>query len=182
MSTVRLQAVSELTPQVERLLGRVLAQLQTLLPDAEMHHIGATALPGAMTKGDVDILLRVTRERFPAAVAVLKEHFAIKQPANWTTEFASFGDDNGQELPLGVQVVIKDSSADFLVYLRDYFLANRDALAAYDRLKIDHALEGEEAYWQAKNAFLARILASRHKEQEHLDRVSDGGMNIASPE
>jgi GrpB-like predicted nucleotidyltransferase (UPF0157 family) len=163
MKSITLRKADELIPQVESILDRVFAQVRGLVPDAELHHIGATALPGALTKGDVDVLLRVTPARFQSAVDVLRPHFAVKQPVNWTSEFASFGDDVGHDLPVGIQVVVKDSSADFLLYLRDYFTARPEALSEYNRLKVAHADEGEEGYWRAKDEFFARILASRKR-------------------
>jgi len=161
MAPVNLKTVDELMPQVKRTLSQVYAQLEALVPDAELHHIGATAIPGALTKGDVDVLLRASGARFQAVVDVLKRHFTIKQPANWTPEFASFGDDTSFELPLGVQVVIKDAREDFLLFLRDYFVSHHDALADYNRLKITHAAEGPEGYWKAKDRFLTKILSLR---------------------
>lgn len=158
MTRVVLRPVSELAPQVERIVACVTAQLGALLPDAEVHHIGATALPGALTKGDVDVLVRVPPARFPAVVEELRRHFAVKQPANWTDSFASFGEDSGYELPLGIQVVAEDGREDFFLYLRDYFLAHSEALREYDRLKEQHAPGGAEAYWRAKCEFLGAIL------------------------
>jgi GrpB-like predicted nucleotidyltransferase (UPF0157 family) len=159
--TIDLTPVSDVLPQAERILSRVLTQLGALLPDAELHHIGATALPGGVTKGDVDVLVRVSPARFPAAVEALRRVFAVRQPDNWTAQFASFGDDTGYELPLGVQVVVRDSGADFLLFLRDHLRANPDVLAEYNRLKSAHAHDGAEGYWQAKDAFFGRILAAR---------------------
>jgi GrpB-like predicted nucleotidyltransferase (UPF0157 family) len=161
MTRVVLRPVSELAPQVERILGRVTAQLGALLPGAEVHHVGATALPGALTKGDVDVLVRVAPSGFGAAAEVLGRHFAVKQPANWTASFASFGDDDGHELPLGIQLVAEGGEEDFFLYLRDYFLAHPDALREYDRLKETHAPGGAEAYWRAKCEFLGAILTDR---------------------
>jgi GrpB-like predicted nucleotidyltransferase (UPF0157 family) len=161
MTTVDLKPVSEILPQAERIVSRVFAQLAALLPDAELHHIGATALPGGVTKGDVDVLVRVSAALFPAAVAALRRDFAVRQPDNWTAEFASFGNDTGHELPLGLQVVVKDSEGDFLLFLRDHLLANPEVLAEYNRLKRAHAGEGAEGYWQAKDAFFSRVLAAR---------------------
>ncbi len=161
MTRIRLRKADEMVPQVERMLNRVFAQLRVLVPEAELHHIGATALPGAVTKGDVDVLVRVSPARFQPAVALLRQHFSVKQPGNWTAEFASFGDDAGYDLPVGIQVVVKESSADFLLFLRDYFIATPEALSEYNRLKIAHADEGPEAYWKAKDEFLVKILAAR---------------------
>jgi uncharacterized protein len=43
-----------------------------MVPEAEIEHIGATSVPGALTKGDVDLLVSVPAERFGAAVAALE--------------------------------------------------------------------------------------------------------------
>ena len=161
MAPVNLKTADELKPQVQRVLSQVAAQLEALIPGTELHHIGATAIPGALTKGDIDVLLRVSGTRFQTVVDRLKRHFTIKQPANWTPGFASFGDDTSFELPLGVQVVVKDAREDFLLFLRDYLISHPEALAEYNRLKMTHAAEGPEGYWKAKDRFLAKILASR---------------------
>lgn len=159
--SIALKTSDELVPLVQSVLQALFARIRVLLPDAELHHIGATAVPGALTKGDIDILLRVKPPDFPIVVEALKQHFQIKQPENWTPEFASFGDDTAYPLPVGVQVVVRDSSVDFLLFLRDYFIENSAALTEYNRLKTAHCKDGPEGYWKAKNELLARILAGR---------------------
>jgi GrpB-like predicted nucleotidyltransferase (UPF0157 family) len=161
--SITLKKTEDLISHVERTLHSLFVRLRALLPDVEMHHIGATALPVAMTKGDIDVLLSVVPARFPAVVDVLKQHFEIKQPLNWTPEFASFGDDTSYDLPVGVQVVIRDSSADFLLFLRDYFLAHPGALEEYNRVKVANCDGSPEKYWKAKDEFLAKILTSKTK-------------------
>src|SRR5688572_24200981 len=128
MTTVVLSPVADLTPRIERVLQRILPQLAALIPNAEVHHIGATAIPGSITKGDVDILIRVSAEHFASALESLRENFSVKQPENWTAEFASFGDDAEYELPLGIQLVVMGSTDDFFLFLRDYFIAKPAAL------------------------------------------------------
>jgi GrpB-like predicted nucleotidyltransferase (UPF0157 family) len=150
-------------PAVERILASLTQRLSAILPDAELYHVGGTAVPGAITKGDIDVALRVPAARFATAVGILGMHFAIKQRENWTPEFASFGDDVSYELPVGIQVAIRDSVADSLLYLRDYLIANRQALAEYNSLKLAHAKSGQTAYWQAKHEFFAQILSDRTK-------------------
>ena len=99
------------------MVHKIFAQLTAPLPDAEIHHIGATAVAGSVTKGDVDILFRVSAAEFEPAVETLRRHFSVKQSENWTTSFASFGDDTSYELPVGVQVVVNDSPDDFFLFL-----------------------------------------------------------------
>lgn len=152
-------------PRVQRVLAEVVARLRVLLPDAEIEHIGATAIPGALTKGDLDVMVRVLSFEFQAAAEKLKTVFSIKQPTNWTENFASFGEDHGYELPLGIQLVAKDSDADFFVFLRDYFTKDSAALAKYNQLKILHASQGPESYWEAKNTFFSEIIALKTHEK-----------------
>ena len=147
--------------QIDRVLARVIAELASLCPGTEWHHIGATAIPTAITKGDVDILLRTSQERFSDTISALKRRFVIKQPENWTATFASFGNDTDYELPLGIQVVVADSADDFLLYLHDYFASNPQAVINYNDLKRQSSLLGHEAYWRAKDTFFTNILAQR---------------------
>ena len=156
-----LKTAQELAPLVDIILREVSAELATLLPRAEFHHIGATALPHALTKGDIDVLLRVPASEFGAAVEVLRQHFAIKQPENWDPYFASFGRDSSYALPLGVQLVVKDSEADFFLFIPDYFVSIPESLAEYNRVKSTASTGSAAEYWAAKNRLLARIVALR---------------------
>lgn len=132
MTPITLKAATDLAPLVEPIVTETVARIVKLLPDAEVHHIGATAIPGALTKGDVDVLVLVASEALSQAISVLGQQYAVKQRENWTADFASFGDDTGYALPLGVQVVVKGSENDFLLYLRDYLTAHRSALEEYN--------------------------------------------------
>jgi len=163
MTRILLQKSEDLLPQVEGILSRLFARLTTLAPDAELHHIGATAVPGTLTKGDLDVMLGVPAARFTAVTVVLKQNFVIKQRENWTPDFASFGDDSGFELPVGIQLIAKDSATDFLLYLRDYLIARPEAVREYNALKVRHAPGGSESYWKAKDEFFAKILAARRR-------------------
>jgi GrpB-like predicted nucleotidyltransferase (UPF0157 family) len=161
LEDVELRRVDELMPQVEATLEEALARVHGVLPDVETHHVGATAIPGAVTKGDVDIVVRVSATQFPVVVHSLGLLFEQKQVENWTDDFASLGDDDGCELPLGIQVVVRGSEFDVFLYLRDYLRAHVGAHEEYDRIKIEHTRGGADGYWEAKNAFLERVLATR---------------------
>src|SRR2546423_1298093 len=110
----------ELAPGLREHLARISEQLAVLVPCAEFHHIGATAIPGSITKGDVDVLLRVAPQDFSTSVDSLRQRFGINQPENWTDVFASFTDGCSFPFPLGVQLVVKDSEADFFLFLTEF--------------------------------------------------------------
>src|SRR5690606_26589608 len=77
----------------ESLFAVVATELASLLPPtAEILHVGATAVPGCLTKGDLDILVRVEREEFPTSEAVLAKRFVRNRGSVRTGEFAAFED------------------------------------------------------------------------------------------
>ena len=80
--------------------------LQTKLPFADIQHVGGTVIPGLLTKGDLDINVRVQSEDFEGAVELLKELYEINQPENWSDVYASFKNDDSYILPLGIQVSV----------------------------------------------------------------------------
>ncbi len=141
------------------MLSRLFARIEAVFPGAELHHIGSTAIPGSVTKGDIDILFRIAQSQFASVSDLLQRHFLIKQRVNWNPHFASFGDDTSYGIPVGIQLVAKDSESDFFLFQRDYLLTHPEAVEEYNRLKLAHAADGPDRYWKAKNEFFARILA-----------------------
>ena len=165
---VELRAVGELAGLAEQVVVRFKNDLAGVVPDVEVHHIGATAMPFGHTKGDVDVNLRVEERRFSEIVAALREQYEVAQPDNWTATFASFSTDR-YPLPLGVQVTVIGSADDFLLSLRDRMRSEPDLLRKYDDRKLSAAPRGQSAYWEAKNAVLQEILAAGISSPETLD-------------
>jgi GrpB-like predicted nucleotidyltransferase (UPF0157 family) len=148
--------------EISRVAAEVVSIFETdfcgSLGGAEIHHIGATALPFGHTKGDVDVNVRVDEAHFADTVDGLSARLTIAQPENWTPTFASFSA-AGYPLPLGVQVTVVGSEDDFLLSLRDRMRADPDLLRRYDEAKVVSAAGGAEAYWQAKDRILRELLA-----------------------
>lgn len=158
---MHLTTSDQLAPVVSQVLSELHAIIGTILPGVCIHHIGATAIPDALTKGDLDVLLRVNRNQFTAAIDRLRSRFSVKQPENWNSDFASFGSDTEFAVPVGIQLVVENSEADFFLFLRDHLLTHPEKLAEYNRLKLAHSERGMEDYRQAKNDFFKSLLALR---------------------
>lgn len=124
-------------------------------------------MPGALTKGDVDLVVRVAADRFPTAVAALRRLYTINQPENWTDSFASFKDDATFPLPFGAQLVINDSADDGFIALRDRLSSDPRALAGYNAIKREYEKASNAAYRAAKGAWIEALLteprAQRHR-------------------
>ena len=68
MESVYFAPEKEFRQKVERLFGEQKERIQILPPEADIQHIGSTAIPHSMTKGDLDIQVRISTERFQMAV------------------------------------------------------------------------------------------------------------------
>jgi GrpB-like predicted nucleotidyltransferase (UPF0157 family) len=130
-----------------------------LVPGAKVEHVGATAVPGALTKGDVDIAVRVGKPQFSAAVEALSTRYAIHQPHNWTSTLASFTAPG--ELPVGIQLVVAGSDAD-----RFFGPFRHTLLTEYNELKL--RLDGleYERYTEEKTQFVERVLRELNASNE----------------
>lgn len=67
-------------------------KITEIAPWAEVKLIGGTAIPGALTKGDVDLLVRVHKNKFLKTKSLLKEMFEENNQEFWNNEFAIFKD------------------------------------------------------------------------------------------
>lgn len=133
--------------------------MAALLPAAEVEHVGATAVPGALTKGDVDLVVRVSKRDFAEAVATLQTRYVIHQPHNWTDVLASFKAPGACAPPVGIQLVVAGSEADgFFAPFRDALINDPGLLAEYNELKL--RLDGldYDSYTERKAQFVERVL------------------------
>lgn len=129
------------------------------VPDADVQDMGATAVPGLLTKGDVDVSVRVNAESFAAACDVLRNSFAVHQPENWTDGYASFAGDASYPLPVGVQVTISGHSDDRFLQQRDRLLNDPALVAKYNDLKRTYEGSTQAEYRPAKWAFIEEYLS-----------------------
>jgi GrpB-like predicted nucleotidyltransferase (UPF0157 family) len=168
---MRLRPESEFRPAVAAAIQQHSAAIQALLPDAEIEHIGSTAVPGALTKGDLDLLVRVPSSRFAEAIDAVRRHYEIHQPQNWTTVFASFKSEPEGEIPIGIQLVVAGGLDDRLfVGWRERLSTDRALLESYNELKLTHECSDPEAYLEAKAKFIEAILGDgMGSEGQHAD-------------
>jgi GrpB-like predicted nucleotidyltransferase (UPF0157 family) len=151
----------ELRDQVAREIERNTAVLAGLLPGSEVEHIGATSVPGSLTKGDVDLLVRVPAEDFGPAVETLGTRYRRHYPEEWTPTLASFKEQPEQELPVGILLVVAGGVNDRLfIEWRDRLRSEPELLERYNAFKAEHADLEYQPYTDAKGKLI----------EEHLGR------------
>lgn len=143
----------------ERLFERVAAELEALLPaSADVRHIGATAVPGCLTKGDLDVVVRIEANAFAEADRVLAQRFSRNEGSKRTGSFSAFED--AHAVPhLGVQLTVKGGADDYFHLFVDALKADPALVEAYNALKVRLAGQPMELYREAKSAFIRNVLA-----------------------
>ena len=142
----------------DELFERVVARIRPLLPaSADIRHIGATAVPGCLTKGDLDIVVRVEATNFRAADAALAAHFARNTGSTHSDTFSSF--ESASAIPhVGIQLTVIGAQNDFFHTFAEALRRDPDLLARYNALK--RAFDGQpmEVYRAAKSTFIEHVL------------------------
>jgi GrpB-like predicted nucleotidyltransferase (UPF0157 family) len=146
--------------QVAAALADHAERLRRLLPSARIEHVGSTAVPGSVTKGDLDICVLVNGPEFGEAVSRLDAHYARNTGSDWSSEFAAFVAPDGDPAAVGVQLVVAGSAADVFVRWRELLLADAQLRGEYDRLKLRHEGASMESYRAEKSAFIEAALAA----------------------
>jgi GrpB-like predicted nucleotidyltransferase (UPF0157 family) len=152
-----MRPASELHAEARRILTAERARLTALLSGRfELSLTGGTSVPGALTKGDVDLHLRVGPPAFAATVAALWTVYEVVRPEIWQDDSLATFAVPGSSLPTGVAVTPVGSEHD--VRFRrtwDRLAADPALLAEYNAIK----QAGPELYEERKSAFFDRLTA-----------------------
>ncbi len=120
---------------------------------------GSTAIPNCVTKGDLDIQVRIPAESFTVAVNTLSKIYGTNHRSQRSRTFAAFKDD-ALDPRLGIQLTVIDGEEDFFWKLRDFFLAHDDYRLEYDNLKKQFEGKDMDEYREAKGAYIEHLLQS----------------------
>ena len=117
---------------------------------------GGSSVTGALTRGDVDLHLRVRPAAFAPVVALLRRTYVVVHPEIWGPTLATFG--VPAALEAGMAVTPAGSEHD-LRFTRTWQLLAADPalLSEYNAAKLADAA-GENTYEDRKSAFFDRLL------------------------
>ena len=130
-------------------------------PGADIRHIGATAIDGCLTKGDLDIVVRVEKTDFEFVRDRLAARFERNGGSPYTDEFASFTDE--ARVPhLGVQLTVKGGELDVFHVFTDALNADHDLVERYNDLKRKFCGASMDLYRREKATFIEAVLQNPH--------------------
>ena len=139
--------------KADQLFAREEARIRAELPAAEIVHVGSTAIAGSLTKGDLDIAVRVSPSQFAEAERRLSRMYARNTGSDRNDVFSAFMDAS-TDPELGVQLVVIGSDYDRFGAWLELLRASAQLRREYDDLKRLHEGEPMDVYRAAKSQFI----------------------------
>ncbi|WP_311568494.1 GrpB family protein [Photobacterium arenosum] len=134
-----------------------LNQIRRLLPAARVEHVGASSVPGAISKGDLDILIGVdAHELEDSARILLTLGFQEKRNTLRTAELCML---ESTSEGVAFQVVAIGSEFECFVDFRDRLRASPDLVVQYNVLKKSCEGLSHDEYREKKSTFIEHVLA-----------------------
>ncbi|WYP27787.1 GrpB family protein [Alkalihalobacillus sp. FSL W8-0930] len=133
-------------------------QIQRLVPNADIHHVGSTAVSNALTKGDLDFQVRVKQEDFQQAKQSLLTIYGLNTGSSQTSFFSAFEIED--ELPIGIQLTVIHSEIDHFWKVTKYLKENPTAQEQYNQLKLTYNGQPMDLYRKKKSTFIESLLES----------------------
>ena len=161
---------SEVRQAVAAAFENMRGRLASLLPDARIEHVGSTAVPGSITKGDLDVCVLVPPGAFAGADRILAQHFPRNVGSDRSESLSSFVDGGdgrdggggvaGRGVPIGIQLVACGGPEDSFVAWREMLRRSPRLLEAYNDLKRRWHGRPHDQYRTAKSQFIEDALSS----------------------
>ncbi|MDX5935188.1 GrpB family protein [Acidithiobacillus thiooxidans] len=136
----------------------VVDELSPLLTDARFEHIGASAIPGAISKGDLDICIVVDALKHRDTVEALEAlGYVVKTGTLRTPELCMLVSPR-RDLDIALQIVAAGSEFEFFMHFRDALLANACLVHQYNEIKRKFASFSPDCYRNEKAKFILSVL------------------------
>ncbi len=160
-------AAEEYGPTTERLFALVAGEVRTLVPDARIEHVGASAVPGAISKGDLDVFVGIKRREFENAIRALNGLGYAAKEDTLRTESLCMMETGKYDSPVAIQLVENGSRFEMFLTFRDALRQDGSLLRAYNEMKRNCEGRSEEHYRVAKASFIEAALTIREPVERH---------------
>ena len=142
-----------LTAATNQALSYITTLLQKDYPEISVEHLGSSSWEGSLSKGDIDVLVKVSEPSFEPLVATLSNLGTGAQPENWTETFASFTLQTTGTQEVGVQLVATGSGDEVEFTRHTKAMKDLSFRERYDLAKQHGSTLGPDGYRRVKDVF-----------------------------
>lgn len=149
----------EYLAKVEFVFAKVRAELLQKISNLEIEHIGSSAIKGALSKGDLDILVRTSKDRFSEVLSGIQGlGFFIKEDTLRTDQLCMLESKN-DGVDVAIQLIERGSKFEMFIQFRDALNADPHLVKQYNQLKVESTGMLAHEYRQRKARFIEEVLS-----------------------
>ncbi|OEY94898.1 hypothetical protein BJD20_17780 [Acinetobacter proteolyticus] len=147
----------EYQPNCAQLFEDYKNKIQQLIPYAIIEHIGSSAIPNAISKGDLDIYIEVPAHQFLDSIEKSQQlNFKEKLDTLRTHELCML---QSQQHDVALQIVVTGSEFCNFITFRDLLTNSPSLTQQYNQLKQRCVGLSQDQYRQIKADFIQSVLA-----------------------
>lgn len=151
---------NEIQKRTNMAFQKTYSLLVKILPGEDIQHVGATSIPGSLTKGDIDIQIRVDERSFAKTRKILQKYFKLDPENPLTIDYACFKD-NKSKMSIGIQLTVKNSKYDDFYKIRDLLINDKKLLKKYNEIKKKYQGKFMTEYREEKEKFFEKIVKEK---------------------
>lgn len=156
--TLKLLLPDQYQQAAERTFSSVRDAMISALPLAQVEHVGSSAIPGAISKGDIDVCVIVEADQHQEAISMLQQMGYTVKPDTLRTPALCMLQSPRTDVDLALQVIAKGSKFEFFMTFRDALRNDPSLVQKYNELKLRHQMLGVTQYRAAKGKFIEDVL------------------------
>lgn len=157
-SGMRFLQPEEFVSNNELIFSEIQLELISVFPYFEIEHIGSSAIHGAISKGDLDILVRVQAIHFEQALSAIQTlNFTVKEGTLRTKSLCML-ESRDYAVDVAIQLIEAGSEFENFVIFRDKLNANPELVEKYNQLKTECTGLAPDDYRSKKSEFIEQVL------------------------
>jgi GrpB-like predicted nucleotidyltransferase (UPF0157 family) len=155
---MKLLEPDEYQAAADRTVAVVTDEIASLVPGCRVEHVGSSSIPGAISKGDIDICVVVPPLDHAAVVErLVAAGYVVKADTLRTPELCMLLSPR-TDLDVALQVIADGSRFEMFMRFRDALRASPELVERYNELKRQSSSLGYEGYRDAKAEFIQSVL------------------------
>lgn len=132
-------------------------RVREILPEVEILHVGGSSIPGALTKGDLDIQIRVLKKELGTAATLLELIFEPNNMELWNGDLAIFRDEQQYCWKVDILMTVIGTKEDDCFKFRDLLMIRPDLLEQYNAIKLKYEGGVFRDYKEEKDVFYMKL-------------------------
>lgn len=143
--------------EIEVLFHKISLKLKEKFPYARIDHIGSSAINGAYSKGDLDILIRVPALKFEETRQSIElMNYQVKVGSLRTSSLCML--ESLEHSDVAIQLIEQGSQYEFFITFRDELNKDPSLVKKYNDLKLSSTGLSPEDYRSKKSEFIEKVL------------------------